>query len=44
MTVQEMYQEMKEQMLEDVLLGYRDHHLYDDAESDTVEIEYTTQN
>jgi len=44
MTVQEMYQEMKEQMLEDSLLGYRDHHLYDDAESYIVEIDYTTQN
>ena len=44
MTVQEMYQEMKEQMLEDSLLGYRDHHLYDDAENYIVEIDYTTQN
>ena len=44
MTVQEMYDEMKEQMLEDLLLGYRDHHLYDDAESYIVEIDYTTQN
>ena len=44
MTTQEMYQEMKEQMLEDVLLGHRDHHLYDDGGEYTVEIEYTTQN
>ena len=44
MTVQEMYEEMKEQMLEDVLMGYRDHHLYDDAEVYIMEVDYTTQN
>ena len=44
MTVQEMYQEMNEQMLEDCLLGYYDFSVYDDSESYTVEIDYTTQN
>ena len=43
MTVQEMYQEMNEQMLEDCLLGHVDFLLYDDTESYTVEIDYTTQ-
>ena len=31
MTNEELIQEMKEQALEDLLLGYRDHHQYDDA-------------
>ena len=43
MTIDEMYQEMEEQILEDRLLGYRDHHTYDDAAVVTVEIDYTTQ-
>jgi hypothetical protein len=42
MTVQEMYQEMIEQSLEDLLLGYNDPQDYDDR-GDIVEIEYTTQ-
>ena len=43
MTIQEMYQEMKEQTLEDILNGYRDRDIYDDCET-VVEIDYTTQN
>ena len=43
MTNEEIIQEMKEQALEDLLLGYRDHHQYDDAASTPVEIDYTTQ-
>ena len=43
MTNEELIQEMKEQALEDMLLGYRDHHTYDDAASTPVEIDYTTQ-
>jgi len=43
MTNEELIQEMKEQALEDLLLGYRDHHTYDDAASTPVEIDYTTQ-
>lgn len=43
MTNEELIQEMKEQMLEDMLLGYRDHHQYDDAATTPVEIDYTTQ-
>ena len=41
MTIQEFYQEMKEQQLEDRLNGYRDNDIYDD--SYIVEIDYTTQ-
>ncbi len=43
MTNEEFYKEMEEQMLEDLLLGYRDHHMYDDATYAQVEIDYTTQ-
>ena len=43
MTNEELIQEMKEQALEDLLLGYRDHHTYDDAATTPVEIDYTTQ-
>ena len=43
MTTEEMYQEMESQMLEDLLLGYRDHHLYDDGATTPPEIDYTTQ-
>ena len=43
MTTEEMYKEMQEQMLEDALLGYRDHHTYDDATYAPVEVDYTTQ-
>ena len=43
MTVQEMYQEMIEQSLEDLLLGYDEASQYDDR-GEYVEIEYTTAN
>ena len=43
MTNEEIIQEMKEQMLEDALLGHRDHHTYDDAAFTPIEIDYTTQ-
>ena len=43
MTTEEMYKEMQEQMLEDALLGYRDHHTYDDAAVTPIEVDYTTQ-
>lgn len=43
MTTEEMYKEMEEQLLEDLLLGYRDHHMYDDATYTPVELDYTTQ-
>ena len=42
MTIQEMYQEMKEQQLEDILNGYSDLDIYDDNYT-IVEIDYTTQ-
>jgi hypothetical protein len=42
MTIQEMYQEMKEQQLEDNLNGYSDQDIYDDFYT-FVEIDYTTQ-
>jgi len=42
MTVLEMYQEMQEQMLEDILNGYKEYDLYDDNYV-SVEIDYTTQ-
>ncbi len=42
MTIQEMYQEMKEQQLEDMLNGYSDQDIYDDNYT-IVEIDYTTQ-
>lgn len=41
MTIQEFYQEMKEQQLEDQLNGYSDQDIYDDCY--IVEIDYTTQ-
>lgn len=43
MTVQEMYQEMIEQSLEDLLLGYDEAQQYDDR-GEIVEIEFTTSN
>ena len=43
MTNEEIIQEMIEQALEDALLGYRDHHMYDDATYAPVEVDYTTQ-
>ena len=42
MTIQEMYQEMNEQSLEDILNGYTDKDIYDDSYS-IVDIDYTTQ-
>jgi len=42
MTVEELYQEMEEQTLEDIFLGYIDPSYYDD-ELYTLEIDYTTQ-
>jgi hypothetical protein len=42
MTIQEMYQEMKEQYNEDILNGYTDQDIYDDFYT-FVEIDYTTQ-
>ena len=42
MTIQEMYQEMKEQQLEDISNGYSDLDIYDDNYI-IVEIDYTTQ-
>jgi len=42
MTIQEFYQEMEEQLLEDILNGYSDLDIYDDNYT-TVEIDYTTQ-
>jgi hypothetical protein len=42
MTIQEMYQEMQEQTLEDILNGYSDLDMYDDFYT-VVEIDYTTQ-
>ena len=43
MTVQEMYQEMIEQSLEDLLLGYNEASQFDDR-GEIVEMEYTTAN
>ena len=43
MTNEEIIQEMIEQALEDALLGYRDHHLYDDTTYAQIEVDYTTQ-
>ena len=42
MTNEEIIQEMIEQALEDALIGYRDHHQYDDS-IELQEIDYTTQ-
>ena len=43
MTVQEMYDEMIEQSLEDIMMGYIETQQYDDR-GEIVEIEYTTAN
>jgi hypothetical protein len=43
MTVEEMYQELKEQLLEDSLLGVSDTNYYDDGSIVAVEVDYTTQ-
>ena len=42
MTVEEFYQEMEEQTLEDIFLGYIDASYYDN-ELPIIEIDYTTQ-
>lgn len=44
MTVEEMYQELQEQLLEETLLGVSDTNYYDDFVSIAVEVDYTTQN
>ena len=43
MTVQEMYHEMIEQSLEDLLLGYDEASQFDDR-GEIVEMEFTTSN
>ena len=43
MTVQEMYDEMIEQSLEDLLLGYDEASQFDDR-GEIVEMEFTTSN
>jgi len=43
MTVEEMYQELQEQLLEDSLLGVSDTNYYDDCHSLPLELDYTTQ-
>jgi len=42
MTIQEMYQEIETQRLEDLLTGYSDQDFYDDCYS-LPEVDYTTQ-
>ena len=42
MTIQEMYQEMQEQTLDDILNGYSDLDIYDDCYN-LPEVDYTTQ-
>ena len=43
MTVEEMYQELNEQLLEETLAGGVDNNYYDDSCTVSVEIDYTTQ-
>ena len=43
MTIQEMYQEMRDQSIEDRLNGYKDIDAYDDCYVVSVEVDYTTQ-
>jgi hypothetical protein len=42
MTIQEMYQELKEQQVEDLKNGYTDHDFFDDCYN-LPETDYTTQ-
>ena len=42
MTIQEMYQEIEDQTKEDILNGYSDNS-YDDFYTNSIEIDYTTQ-
>ena len=43
MTVEEMYQELEQQLLEETLVGVVDNNYYDDSCTVSVEIDYTTQ-
>jgi len=43
MTVEEMYQELQEQLLEETLSGVVDPNYYDDCSYNQVDIDYTTQ-
>jgi len=43
MTIQELYQEMKEQEIEDLKTGYKDKDIYDDLYTNSIEIDYTIQ-
>jgi hypothetical protein len=43
MTIQEFYQEMKEQEIEDIKNGYREKDIYDDLYTVSIEIDYTIQ-
>ena len=42
MTMQEFYQEMKDQQMEDLKSGYTDQDFFDDCHT-FVEVDYTTQ-
>jgi hypothetical protein len=42
MTIQEFYQEMKDQQMEDLKNGYTDQDFFDDCHT-FVEVDYTTQ-
>jgi len=44
MTVEEMYQELEQQLLEETLAGVVDNNYYDDRSIVSVEVDYTTQN
>ena len=44
MTITEMYTEMKDQQLEDLIAGYIEIEDYDDESVVSVEMEYTTAN
>ena len=44
MTIAEMYTEMRDQQLEDLLAGYTEITDYDDESVVSVEMEYTTAN
>jgi len=43
MTVEEMYQELQEQLLEETLSGVDDPNYYDDCSYNQLDIDYTTQ-
>ena len=44
MTVEEMYQELEQQLLEETLVGVVDNNYYNDGSIVSVEVDYTTQN